>query len=257
MPAIGERLREARGRRGASIEDAEQATKIRARYLRALEDERFDVLPGRTFTRTFLRSYAELLDLDARLLVEEYRAQYEGDRGDEFESRSFSPVGGQGRDRTRGVPNPVPGLGPLAFLGFGALAVILFFLVLGLATGDPEPAPRAPTSAQQSERSKDERPKRRRKRKAAPKSVSLRVTPTEPTYVCVDRGAGKTVYEGTLTRARRFKGNRLRVNLGRTSVRMTSNGRRVPVNRRSPNPVAYDFRPASRKSIPLSQAPCA
>ncbi len=256
MPAIGERLREARGRRGASIEDAEQATKIRGRYLRALEDERFDVLPGRTFTRTFLRSYAEWLDLDARLLVEEYRAQYEGDRGDEFEARSFSPVPGGGRDRPR-VPSPIRGLGPLAFLGFGALAVILFFLILGLVTGDPAPAPRSPTAAQQPDRSNADRPRRRRKRRAAPKTVSLRVKPSEPTYVCVDNGAGKVAYEGTLTGARGFKGKRLRVNLGRTSVRLTQNGRRVPVDRSSPNPVAYDFRPTSRRRIPLSQAPCA
>ena len=257
MPAIGERLREARGRRGATIEEAEQATKIRGRYLRALEDEQFDVLPGRTFTRTFLRSYAEWLDLDARLLVEEYRAQYEGERDDEFESRSFSPVPGGGRDRPR-APSPIRGLGPLAFLGFGALAVILFFLVLGLATGDPPPAPRAPTAGKQPDRSTKSGTHRRRKRKAAPKSVSLRVAPSEPTSVCVDNGAGKVVYEGTLTGARSFKGRRLRVNLGRTSVRVKQNGRSVPVDRSSPNPVAYDFRPGStRRSIPLSQAPCA
>ncbi|MBA2567065.1 MAG: helix-turn-helix domain-containing protein, partial [Thermoleophilaceae bacterium] len=74
MPPIGETLREARLRQGVDIAEVEQATKIRAKYLRALEAEEFDRLPGSTFVRTFLRTYAEYLGLDPQMLVEEYRA---------------------------------------------------------------------------------------------------------------------------------------------------------------------------------------
>src|ERR671937_2706944 len=77
MPTIGETLREARMRQRLDIADVEARTKIRAKYLRALENEEFGLLPGSTFVRTFLRTYAELLGLDPHRLVEEYRANYE------------------------------------------------------------------------------------------------------------------------------------------------------------------------------------
>ena len=59
------------------ITEVEAATKIRAKYLRALENEEWDLLPGPTFVKTFLRTYAEYLELDARQLVEEYRQRFE------------------------------------------------------------------------------------------------------------------------------------------------------------------------------------
>src|ERR1051326_7725461 len=77
MPDIGETLRETRMRRHIDMSDVEAATKIRAKYLRALENEEWDLLPGPTFVKTFLRTYADYLGLDSRLLVEEYRQRYE------------------------------------------------------------------------------------------------------------------------------------------------------------------------------------
>ena len=77
MPEIGQTLREARMRQRIDMTEVESATKIRAKYLRALENEEWDLLPGPTFVKSFLRTYAEYLDLDARSLVEEYRQRYE------------------------------------------------------------------------------------------------------------------------------------------------------------------------------------
>ena len=74
---IGQTLREARMRQKIDMTEVEAATKIRAKYLRALENEEWDLLPGPTFVKTFLRTYGEYLGLDARLLVEEYRQGYE------------------------------------------------------------------------------------------------------------------------------------------------------------------------------------
>ena len=64
-------------RQKIDIAEVETATKIRAKYLRALENEEFGLLPGNTFVKTFLRTYGEYLGLDAQLLVEEYRAEHE------------------------------------------------------------------------------------------------------------------------------------------------------------------------------------
>ena len=66
-------------RQRLDIADVEQRTKIRAKYLRALENEEFGMLPGPTFVKTFLRTYSEMLGLDPHVLVEEYRANYEGE----------------------------------------------------------------------------------------------------------------------------------------------------------------------------------
>src|SRR6478609_7108350 len=77
MPEIGETLRETRMRRRIDMTEVEAATKIRAKYLRALENEEWDLLPGPTFVRSFLRTYAQALGLDDKAIVDEYRLRYE------------------------------------------------------------------------------------------------------------------------------------------------------------------------------------
>ncbi len=76
MFEIGNSLREARLRQGADFPEIEQGTKIRGKYLRALEDEQFDVLPAQTYVKGFLRSYAEYLGLDGQLYVDEYNSRF-------------------------------------------------------------------------------------------------------------------------------------------------------------------------------------
>jgi cytoskeleton protein RodZ len=73
---IGNSLREARLRQGLDFPELEQGTKIRGKYLRALEDEQFEVLPAQTYVKGFLRSYAEHLGLDGQLYVDEYNSRF-------------------------------------------------------------------------------------------------------------------------------------------------------------------------------------
>jgi cytoskeleton protein RodZ len=73
---IGNSLREARLRREIDFVEAETATKIRGKYLRALEDEQFELLPAQTYVKGFLRTYAEYLGLDGQLYVDEYNSRY-------------------------------------------------------------------------------------------------------------------------------------------------------------------------------------
>jgi cytoskeleton protein RodZ len=73
---IGNSLREARLRQGFELPRVEADTKVRAKYLRALEDERFEVLPGDTYVKGFLRTYAEYLGLDGQLYVDEYNSRF-------------------------------------------------------------------------------------------------------------------------------------------------------------------------------------
>ena len=75
MFAIGDSLREARTRRGLSAADVQKGIRIRERYLTALEEENWDLLPGEAYTKGFLRTYAEFLGLDGNLYIDEYNTR--------------------------------------------------------------------------------------------------------------------------------------------------------------------------------------
>src|SRR5688500_18730571 len=89
MAEIGTTLRETRIRDKIDITTVEEATKIRAKYLRALENEEWSVLPGPAYIKSFLRTYAQFLGLDAHMLVEEYQARFE--QPEELEVPAFAP----------------------------------------------------------------------------------------------------------------------------------------------------------------------
>ena len=76
MFEIGSSLRDARQRQGLDLHQVEQAVKIRVKYLRALEEEDFDVLPAQTYVKGFLQAYAEYLGLDGQLYVDEYTSRF-------------------------------------------------------------------------------------------------------------------------------------------------------------------------------------
>ncbi|TML43276.1 MAG: helix-turn-helix domain-containing protein [Actinobacteria bacterium] len=76
MFEIGNSLREARLRQQLEFPELEQQTKIRAKYLKALEDEDFDVLPAPTYVKGFLRNYADALGLEGQLYLDEYNSRF-------------------------------------------------------------------------------------------------------------------------------------------------------------------------------------
>jgi helix-turn-helix protein len=77
MGELGAKLRGERERRGIGIDEVEAETRIRAKFLLALEEERFDVLPGPAYVRAFVRDYAEQLGLDPQEMVAELNARPE------------------------------------------------------------------------------------------------------------------------------------------------------------------------------------
>jgi hypothetical protein len=87
---IGNSLREARVRQGLEYPQIELATKIRAKYIHALEDEQFSLLPAHTYVKGFLRTYAEFLGLDGQLYVDEFSSRFVGD-GLEDSPRRVAP----------------------------------------------------------------------------------------------------------------------------------------------------------------------
>jgi cytoskeleton protein RodZ len=246
MPTIGETLRDARMQRHLDISDVESRTKIRAKYLRALENEEFGMLPGPTFVKTFMRTYAEMLGLDPHPLLEEYRVTHE--RGDDLDH--VQTLGPQvARDRRRRAPRPGPG----SVLVLVLAAVVAALVAVGLLTSDdegPEVAQPPATETQRQETRREPEP-------PPPRRVVLRIAPITPTYVCIDRGVGTpVVFEGILEAPQRFRGRLLRVNLGKTDVEIRVNRRPLPVEP-GPEPIGFEFRPRSRRPLPSGERPCA
>jgi cytoskeleton protein RodZ len=250
MASIGETLREARMRQRLDITDVEERTKIRAKYLRALENEEFGMLPGSTFVKTFLRTYAEVLGLDPHMLVEEYRATYEP--RDDSELQPIAPGGGSRPPLERERRYSGGGPGPGTVLVGALVALVAFLLILGLTSGDNG----SKKTAQTTTGTKKKKPKRKQpKPKPAPTLVTLQITPNGPVYMCVDRGLGKQVlYNGVTPDPQTFKGKKLRVNLGRTAVVVKVNGKPFPVKQVS-NPIGYEFSPTGSKELPQGQRP--
>jgi len=251
MPEIGETLREARMRRRIDMTEVETATKIRAKYLRALENEEWDLLPGPTFVKTFLRTYAEYLGLDSRMLTEEYRQRFERPSTQDLTPISAS-LGRRGRRRRARLL----ALGPVLVMVLGAAGLLAAFYVLGTLGPDDE-TPAGPNRAQdpqpRSQSDGDREPEResprKREREQRPRRARLQLVATADVYVClVDAGGRQVIDERTLssgTRTRTFTSRAFRANFGNGNVRMRVNGRNYPAASSS-DPIGYRIAPGRR-----------
>jgi cytoskeleton protein RodZ len=119
---IGSSLREARESRGVELGQVAAATRIRTRYLAALENERFEALPGRAYARAFLREYAEFLGLDGQIFLDEFDV-----RCPDVEEQQIVPAP---------LPQPIR-LKPYVTTAAGIAAVLLLVL-LAWPSGDGE-----------------------------------------------------------------------------------------------------------------------
>jgi hypothetical protein len=133
MFEIGNSIREARLRQGLDLARVEDDTKIRAKYLQAIEDERFDVLPSETYVKGFMRTYAEYLGLDGQLYVDEFNSRFASAE----EPLAAPPVPRRRRSRTA-----ESSLVMVALAGIVAVAVLV---VVAFAFSDGSSEPTSPT----------------------------------------------------------------------------------------------------------------
>jgi len=190
---IGNSLREARLRQGLDFPELEQATKIRGKYLRALEHEEFAQLPGPTYVKGFLRSYAEFLGLDGQLYVDEYNSRFLVGE-DEMPARPRRS--NARRPEQRRIESNVV---LLALAGIAAVTLLVFVAWRFGGSGDNQriPNPRASVS----KKHKKAAPARKPHRRAAPAKAHLVLTATSgDCWLEVHKGGanGKMVYAGTL-----------------------------------------------------------
>ncbi len=254
MPEIGETLRETRMRRRIDMTEVEAATKIRAKYLRALENEEWDLLPGPTFVKTFLRTYAEYLDLDPRLLVEEYRQRYE--RPSTQDLRPFKP--GAAAQRRRRPPRRGPS-GPalVVVLGVVVLLGVLYLIGTKWGNGDNEApvARNTPTPTRTATPTPTRTPAKTPRKAATPKVVSLKLTARQLVYVCVVDARGKAVVNGVNLQpgasTKTLRSKSFKMNLGNANVRLSANGKTYPVQDTG-IPIGYEVKPG-KKPVKLSE----
>jgi cytoskeletal protein RodZ len=123
MADIGTTLREARIRARIDISEVEARTKIRAKYLRAIENEEWDLLPGPVYVKSFLRTYGDFLGVDSRLLVDEFKRRYERPA-----DQDMRPISSLGRERERRRRRPRLGRIGVIVLALVAVAAALWFV---------------------------------------------------------------------------------------------------------------------------------
>ena len=258
MPEIGPTLREARMRARIDITEVEQATKIRAKYLRALENEEWSLLPGPTFIKSFLREYADYLGLDSRTLVEEYKLRY--DRPSELELAPLSPKLGRERRGGGGIGYGPPRVAPRWLIVGGALVLIVVVLgIVGSLGGSDGGSAGSPSTG--GDRTVPTTTQSRAHRRAvapAPTQASVKLVPTATVYVCLVDGGGRVLIPGTQFTAGQqvpvYKAQRLRLTLGNNAVQMRVNGRPLVVPASS-TAIAYEITPSGAQPLPLDQAP--
>jgi cytoskeleton protein RodZ len=252
MPAIGATLREARMRAHIDISEIESETKIRAKYLRALENEEWDLLPGPTYVKSFLRTYAEALGLDARLLLEEYKLRHE--RLSDIELQPITPLGQRAGGRRRGRGG-IPRAYMIWFLVLAALGGIY---LLGKSSEDNgTPKPNAPTSGATAP-SGGKAKKKKHAQQPAPRFARLQIFGNAPVYVCVKAAGGRTLVNGvTLAaggRTNAYRSSRFDVTLGNGNARMKVNGRILDVPDVS-NGIGYRVTVNGRRTLAPGKRP--
>src|SRR5262245_17472838 len=233
MPEIGPTLREARMRARIDISEVEAETKIRAKYLRALENEEWDLLPGPTFVKSFLRTYADALGLDSRALVEEYKLRHE--RLSEVDLQPITPRGTADQRRRGG--RGVGGI-PRAYLIWGAILVILggIYAITALGGGSsskhPSTSPTTPATVHHGTvpTTPATTPSSNTKHKTtsrAAKIVHLQLIPSAPVSVCLVAAGGRTLLRDvTVTsRTRTYRSSEFRMTLGNGNLSMRIDGR--------------------------------
>ncbi len=246
------------------VSEIEAQTKIRAKYLRALENEEWGLLPGPTFVKSFLRTYAQALELDGKALVEEYRLEHERANDMMLEPIVSKPQRNPGSGRGRQAPN-----GPSRGYTFavGAIGVVIVVLIVLLiagggggsrkhTTGTSTSAARAKTHVVQRHAGATQPGT---KSSTGSSLVSLSLKTTGPVYVCLLGDGGRKLIPGLILPAgestQTYHAKHFYIDLGNSSATLYLDGtaRTVPP---SSEPIGYSITKAhGRQALSAARLP--
>ncbi len=272
MPEIGTTLREARMRSRIDVSEIEAQTKIRAKYLRALENEEWDLLPGPTFVKSFLRTYGNALGLDGRALVEEYKLHYEhpGDGIEPIQQQTVSAprrarqrAGGAMRRGTGAAPRTGPSRAYMAAVG--AVGIVIVLLVYALLSGGSSPSSK-PSATIPVTSARGTHPKRVHRAHptgtatttATATLASLKLEPSAEVYVCLIGDGGRKRIPGVILTPESpeptYHASRFELTLGNNAVTLIVNGKPVTVPASS-GAIGYAITRTGMRSLVESEAP--
>ena len=217
-------------RQRIDITEAEADTKIRGKYLRALENEEWALLPGPTFVKSFLRTYADYLGLDGRSLVEEFKLKYERP-----EMQAIAPPRPreQGRRQQRSSRHGPPGDSRL-WIGLALVAVVLIGLfVLGRGDTNKSPSGGGTTATSPKTGTTTTTPGTGSRKTKKAVVATVKIVPTGQLYVCLRDASGRRLLDGVILQpgaaTKTFRSTKFRLSLGNNGVRLFVNGTRRAV----------------------------
>ncbi len=267
MADIGTTLREARIRARIDISEVEARTKIRAKYLRAIENEEWDLLPGPVYVKSFLRTYGDFLGVDTRLLVDEFKRRYERPA-----DQDLRPISSLGRERERRRRRPR--LGPVAVIAIALVVVAAaLYAVAKIFPSSTSTTSSTPSNSIASHSSTTgtpatshttaaRKPPAKHHHAPAPPAKPTKVTvklaaTSTPVYVCVEDGNGKVLIPGVIYSPGQSipteTAGKLLMTFGNSAVQMKVNGKTVSVGPGAP--VGYEATPAKTTVLPAAQRP--
>ncbi len=239
------------------VSEIEAQTKIRAKYLRALENEEWGLLPGPTFVKSFLRTYATALGLDGKALVEEYRLH------EERPSEGMEPIVSSPQQRKRGRDRrPQEGASRGYMIAVGSIVAVIIILIILLVTSSSSNKPEktvSTTSAKAVGAKHHKAGASGPARQSTSDVVSLSITPTAAVYVCLLGDGGRKLIPGvelhpgksTMT----YHAKRFEVTLGNNAVELFVDGKVRPVPASS-SAIGYSITKAhGRRTLPAAQQP--
>jgi cytoskeleton protein RodZ len=226
---VGTILREARNRRKVELSEVEAATRIRFRYLRAIEDEEWDVLPGGVYTRGFVRTYASFLGLDGERLVGDYRESVEpwhrSGTAPQLQPESGGPSGGR-----RGAAVAV-----MAVIAVIAVAVIA---IVAIPSGNGGGVP----ANHRHEVARKAKPQAATPTPSTRPGVTVKLTASAEVWACLLNDKGKALVNGLILEAGAeegpFHSGSFTVSFGNGEVKMLIDGREAEIPATS-SPVGY------------------
>jgi cytoskeletal protein RodZ len=258
---VGRTLRKARTDRGIELSEVERATKIRLKFLEAMEADRWDDLPAPAYARGFLDIYARYLDLDREALLDQYSKTVEGERaGHEPIPGSVIKPGTLRQSRPARRTGSIK-WGPVGKVAAGVLAVVVVGLIIvGSIGGSDNGGGERPKGAKE-HRTKGAGPATTTTTSTstvASGEVSVELRSTADVWVCLVDDSGTQLVDGeTLTADETrgpFSADGFEVTLGNGSVEMTVDGEPAQIPAAA-EPLVYRITPRGLRTLDTSSAP--